>query len=315
MEALLFLGMGESGNFNDKCALIEEDYSGELTKSKDICVKFKYFATKFLNVTESEEFVLVNGLSFLNFWLNYQLKHIHRSIVSPKDFYVKLKEKDPGFDSAGKLNNKIHVIEENHLKNIILLYNLYEKYNTIQSIINITEESEKKCLDHIEQCTQMFEEANKKCSTGNIKFCKALASFKGKYEYMFEGITYNNCKLLKLLPSVYYLDPSRRGIEPEEDYASSEGSHMGSGDQEISASTRNIIAVIFTLISFFLIFLILYKATPFGIYFHRKIKRMKEKWANIEYDIESKSIVENTEFQSVKEKSNELRMPYYCVAN
>lgn len=42
---------------------------------------------------------------------------------------------------------------------------------------------------------------------------------------------------------------------------------------------------------------------------------MKEKWANIEYDIESKSIVENTEFQSVKEKSNELRMPYYCVAN
>ncbi|SBT52662.1 PIR Superfamily Protein [Plasmodium ovale wallikeri] len=315
MEALLFLRMGELGNFNDKCALIEKDYSGVLTESKDICVKFKYIATQFLNVTESEESILVNGLSFLNFWLNYQLKHIHGSIVSPKDFYDKLKKTDPEFDSEHKLKDKIDDIEENHLKNITLLYNLYEKYNTIQSIINTTEESEKNCIDHIEQCTHLFEKANKNCSTSNIKFCKALESFKGKYEYMFEDITHNNCKLLKLLPSVDYVDPSRGRIEPEEDYASSAGSHMGSGDQGISARTRNIVAVIFTLISFFLIFLILYKATPFGIYFNRKIKRMKEKWANIEHDIERKSIVENTEFQSVKEKSNELHMPYYCVDN
>ncbi|SBS89348.1 PIR Superfamily Protein [Plasmodium ovale curtisi] len=313
IEALLFLGMGKSENFNNKCALIEGDYSETLTESKDICVKFKYFVTNFL--IESDESGSVNGLSFLNFWLNYQLKHIHHSIVSPKDFYDKLKETDPEFDSEHKLKDKIGVIEENHLSNMIMLRNLYEKYNAIQDIINDKEESEKNCLNYPEECTRMFEEANKNCSNDNTNFCKALGTFKEKYEFMFKGTEYTKCKLHKILTLTDYADPSSRVTVPEEDYDLSGGSHMGSEDQGISAHIRNIIVLIFTLVSFFLIFLILYKATPFGIYFRNQIKRVKKKWANIEHGDENKSILQNTEYQPLRGKSNELRIPYYYGNN
>ncbi|SBS82079.1 PIR Superfamily Protein [Plasmodium ovale curtisi] len=315
LEESIISGIDKSGKFNEECALIEQDYSGEFSNCKDVCAKFKHIATLFLNETESDNSEFINVFFFLNFWLNYQLMNISESIVSARQFYDNLKIKDSGFDSAHKLNDKIRVIEKEQLKNMAMLYKLYKNYNGINDTIKSTSESEKNCLEHTEQCTLIFEEANRMCSADNKNFCRALESFKGKYEYMFKDITYENCKLHKPLPLVAYIDPSRHGTEIEDDYDLSEISNMGSGNQGISAHLKSIIVVIFTLLSFFLIFLILYKATPFGIYFRSQIKRLKKKLANIEYDNERKSIHQITEYKPLKGKSNELCIPYYYGGN
>ncbi|SBT83662.1 PIR protein [Plasmodium ovale] len=301
----------EIEKYNEECAIIDKEYLGKFTDCKDVCAKFKCIAIQFLNVFKSDESESVNGFSFLNFWLNYQLMNIPKSIVSARQFYDKLKGKDHSFDSENKLIDKISDIEEKNLTNIVMLYNLYKKYNEIYDIINNSANSEKNCLDYPEQCAQLFEEANKKCSKDNINFCKALNKFKEKYEYMFQGTAYENCKLDKNLPMIVYSDPLSHETELEEDYDSSEGLHMGSGDHAISAHLRNIIVIIFTLISFFLIFLILYKATPFGIYFRRQIRRVKEKWINLEYINENKSILQNISSEPLNEKNNQLHIPYY----
>ncbi|SBT73130.1 PIR protein [Plasmodium ovale] len=303
LEALLLAKKEELGKFNEGCSSIENDYSGIISNSKDICAKFKHIATQFLNVTGSDDSVNKYGFFYLNFWLNHQLKDIKNPTVSSKQFYDNLKEKDPGFDIELKLNDKMSVIEKEHLNNMIMLRNLYENYNAIQDIINDQETSEKSCLDYPEKCTKIFEEANKYCSTDNINFCKALKTFIEKYEYMFKDTDYKNCKLHKPLTLTNY--------SHQEDPDSSEYFYADSWDQGISAHSRNKIVVIFTLISFFLIFLILYKATPFGTYVRSQIRRVKEKWINLEYYNENKSILQPTEYQPINEETSQLHIPYY----
>ncbi|SBT84428.1 PIR protein [Plasmodium ovale] len=304
LEELIFSKVEEYGKFYEKCALIENDYSDTLDKCKDICVKFKYIATQFLKEIESGDSPVDNGFFFLNFWLNYQLKDNQKSTISAKHFYDNLKGKDPDFDRENKLINKIHVIEEKYFNKVVMLYNLYKNYNEVQAIINDITKFEKNCLSYSEQCIQMFEEANRSCSSDNINFCRALRTFKTKYEYMFQDTKYENCKLHKALTLTNY-------AEQEEDFYLLEDLYAGTGDQAINAHIRNIMIVIFTVISFFFLFLVLYKATPFGIYFRRQIRRVKEKWTNLEYVNDNKSILHNTEYQPLKENSDQLRIPYY----
>ncbi|SBS91781.1 PIR Superfamily Protein [Plasmodium ovale curtisi] len=305
-----YLTQRESEKFKEKCTLIENDYEGILNKSKDICANFKYMATPFFNVTESNDSEHVNGFSFLNFWLNYQLMNIQKSTVTPQQFYSNLKSKDSDFDSEKKLINEIHVIEEKHLKNMGMLYNLYKNYNGIYNIIKDTTESEKDCLVYIGECTRIFEEANSNCLPDDINFCRALETFKEKYEYILKESGHKKCKLDKELPLIPYPESSRRETEMEDDFYMLLGSDTEL-DQGIRYNIRNIIVVMFTLISLFLIFLVLYKATPFGIYFRSQIKRMKKKWGNIDYYDKRKSGLQNTEYHILKEKSNELRIQYY----
>ncbi|SBT55994.1 PIR Superfamily Protein [Plasmodium ovale wallikeri] len=306
-----YLTQGESEKFKQKCALIENDYTGILNESKDICANFKYMATLFFNATESNDSEHVNGFSFLNFWLNYKLMNIPKSVVTPQQFYSNLKSKDSDFDSEKKLTNEIHVIEEKHLKNMEMLYNLYKNYNGIHNIIKDTTESEKDCLVYTGECTRIFEEANSNCLPDNIDFCRALEIFKEKYEYILRESGHKKCKLDKELPLIPYSESSRRGTEMEDDFYMPLGSDAELGDQGIHANIRNIIVVMFTLISLFLIFLVLYKVTPFGIYFRSQIKRIKKKWENIEYYDKRKSRLQDTEYYMLKEKSNELRIQYY----
>ncbi|SBT52678.1 PIR Superfamily Protein [Plasmodium ovale wallikeri] len=304
LEASFFTNKEELGKFNEECAMIEREYLGKFTNCKDVCAKFKCIAIQFLSVFESDEYDSANGFSFLNFWLNYQLMNIPKSIVSARQFYDKLKVKDHGFDSENKLIDKIYVIEKEHLENMAMLYKLYEKYNAIHDIIKNTDQPEKNCSDYPEECTQLFEKANKNCSTNNVKFCRALETFKTKYEYMFKDTEYENCKLHKTLTLTNYIDQ-------DEDLYLSTDSYTSSGDQGINSHFRSIIIVIFTVISFFSIFLILYKATPFGIYFRRQIRRVKEKWINLEYINENKSILQNIASEQLNEENNQLRIPYY----
>ncbi|SBT57065.1 PIR Superfamily Protein [Plasmodium ovale wallikeri] len=315
LEASFLTKEDESEKFKEKCELIENYYSEIIINSKDICTKFKYISMHLLNSQESEDSVFINGLFYLNFWLNYQLKDVQKSKGTPRQFYDNLREKDHDFDSAHKLNDKIRVIEKEHLCNMIMLRKLYENYNAIEDIIKDTKESEKNCLLYTEESTRVFDEANRNCTPNNINFCRALETFKEKYEYILKDTGYEKCKLNKPLSLTDYEDPLRRGIEPEEDYDLSEGSYAGPEHHGINVHSRNIIVVIFTLISLFLTSLILYKTTPFGIYFRHQVRRVKEKLTNIEYVNEYKSILQNTESQPIEAGTNQLRIPYYYGEN
>ncbi|SBT55981.1 PIR Superfamily Protein [Plasmodium ovale wallikeri] len=286
IEASLHTKKEELEKFNEKCKLIENDYTGILNESKDICAKFKYMATPFVNVTESNNSEIANVFLFLNFWLNYQLKDNQKSTISAKHFYDNLKRKDPDFDKENKLIDRIHVIEEKYLNKLVMLYNLYKNYNEVKAIIDDIKQPKKNCSNYPEQCIRLFEEANRNCSSDNINFCRALRTFKTKYEYMFKDTEYEKCKLHKALTLTNYEEP--------EDLDSFEDLDADPGDQAINAHIRNIIV-----------------ATPFGIYFRRQIRRVKEKWTNLEYVNDNKSIFHNTEYQPLNENSNELRIPYY----
>ncbi|SBT56086.1 PIR Superfamily Protein [Plasmodium ovale wallikeri] len=71
--------------------------------------------------------------------------------------------------------------------------------------------------------TEVYEEAIKKYPTDSTIFCKALKSFKEKYELINNQELLTNCKQTSLLVMPIYKDPARevrtlqRQLEPMEE--------------------------------------------------------------------------------------------------
>ncbi|SBT03023.1 PIR Superfamily Protein [Plasmodium ovale curtisi] len=272
-EEKLERGVQTDPNYKKLCKFNGDVYSGKGKEYETICAKFKYL--KFLLFQDTVEQTNLNDHSaYMNFWLNYKLKSISNSNVCAQDFYQKLKNQNPQFDSENKI--KITNINDDNLTLMTEIYDLYISYNEINKIINAHFGDLTKCFLYSKECVKKYKVAIEKCPRDKVtNFCNALEVFKGKYEQLKENNSVEGCEIEVLEPlsseKISLLDSAvpRSGSE---DSVVPSGT---SGDQGSTAGFGVVTGTISTILGILPISLILYKATPFGSWIHNRYFKKK----------------------------------------
>ncbi|SBT00033.1 PIR Superfamily Protein, partial [Plasmodium ovale curtisi] len=232
---------------NNKNKVDEENNCGNLSTSMkfsesvndtEICKKFK-FLYKLLSKNPFRE-TTVNDIfsyydcGFLNYWLNNILReNVINGSINVKEFYEEIKKQDDNFFSkTNDLENYLAVIDPEILKNMKLLYELYDNavkiiniaYNKdyepyereneeqkIESQENQQQENQqqenqqkekeenKPCSYYGEQLDKNYKEAMDRCLNSNVDYYNALKFFKGSYDFLTEmkPDELNTCKSSK----------------------------------------------------------------------------------------------------------------------
>ncbi|SBT73814.1 PIR protein [Plasmodium ovale] len=285
----------ENHAYKSYCIFNEAEFSDKKNEYETICAKFKCLYN--LLFDESSGFSLFNEPdTYINFWLNYELKYINSSITAQR-FYDVVKS-DTSFDTHKKLNGKIQDIQDEHLENMTIFYNLYHKYNTIKSIIQDDTSDHTQCESSSKECAQKYEDAIKKCPNGtSSNFCDALNVFKGKYEKLKGLITINNCKLEELKPLPSHQSPpavvTSQQIQQNDHMESPNLPEEQVDNTDFSTAT----AASGTMLGMFFISLILYKKSMIG-------NNIEEEGKNNEF------LLHVSEYQDINSEDSMYKIPY-----
>ncbi|SBT02635.1 PIR Superfamily Protein, partial [Plasmodium ovale curtisi] len=211
---------------NEVCSIFTNNIvAPENTSLKEICEKFMYmynYLNKINKSPKEDKTITDEDCHFMNYWLNVNLrdKNIDEEICV-NDFYEKLKSKDTSiFSSTTKLEDHLHVIESGHLKNMQLLYELYDTKQKITDIMfdeDVTVDKKELCQEHLEKCYHNYIEGMNNCLYGYDDFYEALKLFERDYKYLTEKVTNESgyCKIsenLRLPENDLVLDEKQRRI-------------------------------------------------------------------------------------------------------
>ncbi|SBT73437.1 Plasmodium variant antigen protein Cir/Yir/Bir, putative [Plasmodium ovale] len=284
--------------YTSKCVFTETEFPEKRTQYETICAKFKCLYDLLFNELSGFSYMSKGPHIYINFWLNYQLKKIDSSSDSVQKFYKVLTSSDPSFDIYRKLQGKIQNIQDEHLENMTIFYNLYHKYNAIQSLIQDYTSDHTQCASYSKECAQEYEEAIKRCPRDtSSNFCEALNVFKGKYEKLKGLIKINNCKLeeLKPLPSHESLQQEGPPL-PGEHPGTAELDHV-LGEQGDTTDYSSAAAASGTMIGMLFISLILYKKNMIG-------KNIEEEEKNHQL------LLHMSEYQDINSEDSIYKIPY-----
>ncbi|SBS82064.1 PIR Superfamily Protein [Plasmodium ovale curtisi] len=302
----------KSHKYTNYCIFNQDEFSEKRTEYETICAKFKCL----FNVLFDESFgfssILNQSDIYINFWLNYQLKNINRSSDIVQRFYKVLTSSDPSFDIHKKLQGKIQNIQDTHLENLTIFYDLYNMYNAIYTIIPDHDSDRTQCASYSKECAQKYEEAIKRCPKGtSSNFCEALNVFKGKYEQLKTFIIIDNCELevLKPLPSHELpteVVPSLKNGPPEPMTLDNilEEQRDSTDFSTVTAASGTMLGMIF-------ISLILYKSTPLGPWLRNRILKKNIMEKNIEDEQKNHELfIHMSEYQDINSEDNMYKIPY-----
>ncbi|SCO74583.1 hypothetical protein, conserved [Plasmodium vivax] len=170
---------------SEACDSFKKDYDFEKVINPEIiCKKFKNLfntLSSFKRNLQSSAYY-DNDCRFINYWLNDKLRHdgINDSNYVKK-FYDKLKE-DNAFDKKKLLNDKIYDINYVDLKNLRVLYNLYDNLYKITAIIGNKPVSKSyTCAYYTSTCVEEYKEAKILCNDESSTFWGALNNFRDSY--------------------------------------------------------------------------------------------------------------------------------------
>ncbi|SBT55485.1 PIR Superfamily Protein [Plasmodium ovale wallikeri] len=280
--------------YRNECALNGTIFGRELIGEEIICAKLKCFHNSLFHTIsrgdKNNEYA-----QYLNFWVNNQLKDNKVFSTTVDSFYRKVRDNSFTFDIQNKLKGKIYDIDHEQFTNMKFLNDLYRNYYNIL-IINKARISENDCLKYSTKCVQVYEEAIKKCPTDSSTFCKALKSFKGKYDEINKKEALKNCKVQELLPLPEYKAPTLDMRTTQEGELSS----MEESDQTEHPSTPYFSYVTgFTgsFIGIFFTFLILYKYTPLRSNLFHTIIKGKQMRTNLEEEYNQELLLDNSELE------------------
>ncbi|GAB69626.1 hypothetical protein PCYB_003750 [Plasmodium cynomolgi strain B] len=152
---------------NDDLALICKRFN---------CIFDKLFTSSNIKTNKNENY----HLAYLNYWLNYELHNITAGIPDPNDFFRRMRSQGNKKDSLRKLYGKLYLIEEDELKNMHWLFNLYEDY--IENNITNDNTNEENFEQYTNQCVRKYQEHGVKYPKNMTPFCEALCAFKKKYK-------------------------------------------------------------------------------------------------------------------------------------
>ncbi|SBT83648.1 PIR protein [Plasmodium ovale] len=273
-EETLESGLLIDTTYKNLCTFNGDVYSGKGKEYETICAKFKYLNFLLFGSTVEQTSHSNYHSAYMNFWLNYKLKSINNSNVCAQDFYEKLKTQDPTFDLENKI--KIKNINDDNLKLMTKIYDLYSSYNGIYKIINAASYDFTQCPRYSMECVLKYNDAIEKCPEDCVSnFCDALKVFKGKYEQLKEKNFVDGCEIKVLTPlpsdktSLLDLDAQRSGsadaVVPSDTL----------GDQGSTAGFGVVTGTISTILGILPISLILYKTTPFGSWIHNRYFKKK----------------------------------------
>ncbi|CAG9475306.1 unnamed protein product [Plasmodium vivax] len=169
---------------SEACDSFKKDSNFDKIRNPEIiCKKFK----NLFNTLSSFKSNLQNNhynsdCRFINYWLNNKLRNDSTNDLNyVKKFYVKLKE-DNDFDKDKLLNNKIYDINYGDLKNLRVLYNLYDNLYKIIALIGDKPVSKiYPCSFYTNTCIEYYKEAKIFCNDESSTFCKALDEFRASY--------------------------------------------------------------------------------------------------------------------------------------
>ncbi|SBT83040.1 PIR protein [Plasmodium ovale] len=269
---------------NCNSILTSMTFSGK-QNATDICKEFKILYES-LNTygnqgTRKDDTFSYYDCDFMNYWLNNKLReNVNDGLINVKEFYDEIISKNEKFFSKHEeLGKHMNVIDPEILKNIKLLYELYDNAVKIINIIgdkNYTpdeqemesqenephenqqpkKEVHKPCSYYVEQCDKNYKEAMDRCLNSNVDYYNSLKFFKGSYDFLAEKKPdeLNTCNSSKFFFFLEY-DP-------------------------VLEKQRNTIKISSTLSVLSLALPLIYKYTPFGPFLRAKIRMVKDRWLN-----------------------------------
>ncbi|SBT74349.1 PIR protein [Plasmodium ovale] len=257
-DETLASGLLADPSYKNLCKFKGGVFSGNETEYERICAKFKYLNfLLFENIVEQTS-KLNYHRTYMNFWLNYKIKNSR-----------------PKFDLENNIN--IKNINDDNLKLMTEIYDLYSSYNEIYKIIKDPTGDITQCSCYSKECVRKYDAAIKKCPEDSVSnFCKALNVFKEKYDQLKNDYNFvDGCKIeeLKSHPSDKNLlmVSAVKGSGSEDSVVPSSISE----DQGSTAGFGVVTGTISTILGILPISLILYKTTPFGSWISNRYFKKK----------------------------------------
>ncbi|VVA00085.1 PIR protein [Plasmodium vivax] len=249
-----------------------ESLSTNLTFSNDstsekICKEFKFlyksFRTIKANDTKEVDIYSYSDCDFLNYWLNDKLRKSVNDgdTIDVRGFYNEIKNKNPEFFSDNKdLEEYMKIIDPEILKNMELLYDLYDNERKILNILLNPDENDPKnneCSVYRDHCLKKYVEAINRCYGIYDEFYKALKDFKSSYNYTI--------------------------VQGKEDTYNCRGKtqyELNDYDPVLEREEKKIMLIqgLTSFLMLILTFPLIYKFTPFGPFLQGKIKKVKHMW-------------------------------------
>ncbi|KMZ83306.1 hypothetical protein PVBG_06153 [Plasmodium vivax Brazil I] len=188
-----------------KCDSLKTMMFSESSSAQDIC---KEFTLLHESISEYSAKIYTQGkifspgdCDFLNYWLNNKLRNSVKDgdKINVTDFYKEIKNKNESFFSDNKnLENNMKNIDPENLKNMELLYDLYDyQQKILDRLLNeVSSEDKETCLYYTKNCYEKYVTAVKRCYGIYDEFCKALKDFKSTYDIVIKQGTEDkyNCK-------------------------------------------------------------------------------------------------------------------------
>ncbi|SBT83854.1 PIR protein [Plasmodium ovale] len=272
------------------------------TSAIEICKKFKFLYKLFINYHSNdiskEDTFTDYDCDFLNYWLNVKLReNVKDGSINVVDFYQEIKNKDFELFSKNKdLNGYLHVIDPDILKNMQLLYELYDTKQKITDIIfdqDIAVEQKDLCQEHLKNCYDNYIKGIYNCLSGCDDFYKALKVFKIDYKYLTEKVA-NESKYCKIR----------------------ENFRLPEVDPVLEAEQTRIMTIKILSAPLIMSFAIplLYKYTSLGPFLRTKINIVKNRWINSdEYESELSPL--STDIEDNISENGEYNIGYYSETN
>ncbi|SBS95101.1 PIR Superfamily Protein [Plasmodium ovale curtisi] len=272
--------------------------------SEKICKEFKFFYKSLsenpIGKTTGKSIFSDYDCNFLNYWLNDKLReNVNDDSINVKEFYVRVKEKDNSFFSnPNDLEKHIHVIDPEILKNMKLLYKLYNNAIKIKSkkdnedYINddLKNKEKESCSKYTKECDENYKKAMDRCLNSNDDFYNALIYFKDSYKIITET-SYNESNVCNSSEFYYF---------PWYDV--------------VLEKKANAIKISSTLSILSLVLPLIYRYTPFGPFLRTKINMVKDRWINPDKN-EDELLLLSTDIEDNISDNEEYNIGYYSETN
>ncbi|VUZ99818.1 PIR protein [Plasmodium vivax] len=149
----------------------------------NICKRFRYLIHNILNeVPENNSPIEKADREYLNYWLNHEIL-MNDANICPKVFLQNMITRDKENILLRELKNYMYYIEDDDVKNMNMLYHLYNNYKEMNEINNSDiMQNEQTFMKYANNCVKKYKELKSKCSKETTHLSNALNIFKKKYE-------------------------------------------------------------------------------------------------------------------------------------
>ncbi|KMZ79961.1 hypothetical protein PVIIG_04216 [Plasmodium vivax India VII] len=181
------------------CNTLNRESTSEDNKIKVLCESFITYTLNLYNDSKIDSFGRSKYITYLNYWLNMELKKSNQTVKSFMKILDKhLKEGSYEHMVYNDLKDKLFDMDSDLYDEMHILYNLYINYNNLDDAIK----KEKSCEEYAKNCAKFFIEGidiyNK---TNTSEFYKELAIFWTKYNKIKNKDNELKCnEILNLIP-------------------------------------------------------------------------------------------------------------------